>query len=323
MKNFRRTLIVGLCVAGWLTAGAVGRAAAQRPFSIEQILGYPFSYDLASAKKADRIAWFEFERGRRNVFTAAAPDFKPVRLTQFPDDDGTDLTSLDISDDGAIVVFVRGHDPNAKGWVANPSQFPDGSEQAIWAVRVREGKPFRLAAGSKPALSPDGKWAVFVKEGQIYGVALTQGVRTEQTVAVKEGLAPFFRTWGTNSAPVWSPDGRKIAFVTDRQDHSFVGVYDLASRKIMYLAPSVDRDTSPTWSGDGKKIAFIRRPGSAFAQIVAQAQNSPGGPSYRPSVPAVPSATQATALPPKPRPRRRRPPRRPASSHPNSPTATS
>jgi hypothetical protein len=39
MKNFRRALIVGLCVAGWLTAGAVGRAAAQHPFSIEQILG--------------------------------------------------------------------------------------------------------------------------------------------------------------------------------------------------------------------------------------------------------------------------------------------
>jgi len=299
MKKFHKALIAGIGAAAWLAAGTVGRAAAQQPFSIEQILGYSFSYELASAGKTDRIAWFEFERGRRNVFTAAAPDFKPVRLTSFLDDDGTDLTSLGISDDGAVVVFVRGHDPNAKGWVANPSQFPDGSEQAIWAVRVRGGKPVRLAAGSRPALSPDGTRVMFVKEGQVYSlpVPLTTTAKPAAGAAAKaaggeakEELAPLFRAWGTTASAVWSPDSRKIAFVTDRQDHGFIGVYDIAGRKITYLAPSVDRDTSPAWSGDGKKIAFIRRPGSAFAQIVAQAQNSPGGPSYRPVVPAAPPA---------------------------------
>jgi dipeptidyl aminopeptidase/acylaminoacyl peptidase len=304
MKTFRKAFIAGFCAALWLAAGAAGQTAAQQPFSIEQILAYSFSYELASANKADRIAWFEFEQGRRNVFTAASPDFKPVRLTSFMDDDGTDLTSLGISDDGAVVVFVRGHDPNSKGWNANPSQFPDGSEQAIWAVRAREGKPFRLAAGSQPALSPDGKWVTFVREGQVFGVAVPPsapakpaGGRTAGRNA-KEELAPLFRTWGTNSAPVWSPDSRRIAFVTDRQDHGFIGVYDLAGRKITYLAPSVDRDTSPSWSGDGRKIAFVRRPGSAFAQILAQVQNSPGGPSYRPAVPAAPPVAPGIAAPP-------------------------
>lgn len=288
MKPSRFLLIA--CLSFMTLSIAGGPAFAQKPFTIEQILSYSFSYGLASAKKADRIAWLEFEEGKRNVYTAAAPDFKPVRLTNFMDDDGTDLTSLSISDDGSAVVFVLGSNPNRAGWVANPSQFPDGSEQAIWAVRPREAKPFRLTAGASPALSPDGKWVVFAKDGQIYGVAVQPALKKTPSTTDEE-LKPLFRTWGTNSNPRWSPDSNKIAFVSDRQDHSFIGVYDLASRKITYLAPSVDRDTNPTWSGDGKRIAFIRRPGSAFAQIIAQAQTQgpPGQPPFRPT----PSREQA------------------------------
>ncbi|MCX6562949.1 MAG: prolyl oligopeptidase family serine peptidase [Candidatus Aminicenantes bacterium] len=289
MKPSRYFLFAGLCLVILSITGLP--AFAQKPFTIEQILSYPFSYELASAKKADRIAWFEFEQGRRNVFTAAAPDFKPVRLTDFMEDDGIDLTNLEISDDGAVIVFVRGHDPNRQGWVANPSQLPDGGEQAIWAVRPAEAKPFRLAAGSRPALSPDGQWVMWIKDGQVYGIPVPQA-GLSRSESEEEDLKPLFRTWGANNSACWSPDGRKIAFVSDRQDHSFIGVYDLAGRKITYLAPSVDRDSSPTWSGDGKRIAFIRRPGSAFAQIIAQAQQAQGTPRQSPIRDGLPQQQQ-------------------------------
>ncbi|HSM62205.1 MAG TPA: prolyl oligopeptidase family serine peptidase, partial [Longimicrobiales bacterium] len=70
--------------------------------------------------------------------------------------------------------------------------------------------------------------------------------------------------FGENGDPAWSPDGSRIAFVSEREDHAFIGVYDARSPAVAYLAPGVDRDSSPTWSPDGTRIAWIRRPGLPF-----------------------------------------------------------
>ena len=97
---------------------------------------------------------------------------------------------------------------------------------------------------------------------------------------------PFIKAWGTNTAPRWSPDGRKIAFVSNRVDHSFIGIYDVATRSVKYMAPGVDRDTSPTWSPDSRRIAFIRRPGLPFGQQAQQGGGGigvPNGPAFNPA----------------------------------------
>jgi len=143
-------------------------SAAGQGFSFEDILSPPWPAEMVSARTVDRIAWIAMERGRRNVYTAVGPDFAPIRLTEWWDDEGQDLTDLRISDDGEVVVFVRGHFPNGAGWVANPSSDPRGAEEAIWAVSTAGGDPWRVVEGSNPVLSPDGRWVLFVKEGQIH-----------------------------------------------------------------------------------------------------------------------------------------------------------
>src|SRR5262245_17396117 len=114
-------------------------------YTIEQALSVPTAANLVAAKKAERIAWIELERGRRNVFTAAGPDWKPVRLTNNTEDDGVDMTSLDISDDGSRVLYQTGHGSNRDQQVGNQGHDALGGQRMIWAVTTAGGAtPWRV-----------------------------------------------------------------------------------------------------------------------------------------------------------------------------------
>jgi dipeptidyl-peptidase-4 len=265
-----RASVLMLIVVALVSLAHAG-ASAQSRARIDDYLAPGYPYELVSARKADRIAWLVYERGMRNVYTAAAPAFTPVRVTRHLEDNGIDLTGLQISDDGSTVAFVRGHAPNRAGWVANPLSNPDGATRTIWAARTAGGTAWKIAEGGEPKLSPDGRAVLYVKENQIYRAAVSQ---VTPNTASARGEKPFITAWGENREPAWSPDGSKIAFVSQRTDHTLIGVYDVASRKVSWVSPSVDHDTSPTWSPDGRRLAFIRRPGTPFGQ---QGQQGGGG----------------------------------------------
>jgi len=254
--------------------------------TLAQFLSSASPIEVVAARTVDRIAWIAYDEGKRNVYTAAAPAFAPVRLTTYLKDDGVDLTAVRISADGSTVVFVRGSAANRAGWHANPASDPNGPDEAVWAARVvTPGVSWRVVEGSNPQLSPDGRWVLVVRDGQIYRAAVTP---VKPATEMDRGEKPFINQFGTNSNPVWSPDGTRIAFVSNRGDHSFVTVYHAKTRTVTYLAPSVDFDTNPVWSSDSQRVVFTRRPGTPFGQ---QSQAGGGGI----GLPPGPAAQQAAA----------------------------
>ena len=87
-----------------LSLALAPQLSAQAKPTVAQFLSPAYPSSLVTAKKADRIAWVAYERGMRNVYTAAPPDFVPVRLTSFLKDDGIEINTLSLSDVRPTVV---------------------------------------------------------------------------------------------------------------------------------------------------------------------------------------------------------------------------
>jgi Tol biopolymer transport system component len=72
------------------------------------------------------------------------------------------------------------------------------------------------------------------------------------------GLTPLPTLGGGDYDPSWSPDGRKIAFTSLRDEgRPKIFVLDLEFNIIDQLSEDNNRDFQPSWSPDGSRLVFI------------------------------------------------------------------
>ena len=61
---------------------------------------------------------------------------------------------------------------------------------------------------------------------------------------------------GWNGSPSWSPDGRRLAFVSDREGNSGIYVMDVDGQNQTRLTDSDGWIRSLSWSPDGRRLVF-------------------------------------------------------------------
>ena len=170
------------------------------------------------------------------------------------------------------VMSVDGSAPRLLArYAAAPAWSPDGRRIAFlrvspagWDVYVMntdgsgEQRLARNAWLAAPAWSPDGRKIAFERarrdrdaEGYV--------INSEIFVMNADGSGERRLTRNTvrDSNPVWSPDGRRIAFESNWQ----LNVMNADGSGLQRLTRDGGRNFGPAWSPDGQKIAFERRLG--------------------------------------------------------------
>lgn len=111
---------------------------------------------------------------------------------------------------------------------------------------------------SNPALSPDGRYAVFPVEQ--WNIEKNKSSSNLWTVALATGEVRQLTTAAETKedAPMWSPDGTRIAFTSKRGEDENASLYVIPfgggeAEKIVDLPSAI---SAPKWLADGKSIVF-------------------------------------------------------------------
>ncbi len=190
-----------------------------------------------------KIAFSSVREGHQEIFIMDADGSNPQQLTRTVDKDSG---NPNWSPDGKRIAFESNRDRNF------PNRDGDREVYDIYAMDADGSNVQRLThtegfgVSENPDWSLDGTRIGFDRNGEIY-VMDPDGRNLQR-------LTP---TAAKSSHPMWSPDGKRITFMSRRDGNMEIYVMDADGANVRKLSNTpVGRSLGPDWSPDGKKIVF-------------------------------------------------------------------
>ena len=239
---------------------------------------------------------YDAEREVYEIFVVYAEDMQWVRVASFADQprfspDGKRIVfrSRQAQKPGLYVVDVRGNNETritASDEAGFPTWSPDGEriayviydiEQNSWRIWIAsadgQGEAVQLVSGWAPSWGPKGNLAYTGcnEDGGNCGIRFTTDVNLGSPILITAdprdiGLA-------------WSPDGTKIAYMSDHDGNWEVYTVGVAFPEVRRLILNQANDGLPAWSPDGEYIAFVSNRDGVWALYLMNPDGGrqPGG----------------------------------------------
>ena len=148
------------------------------------------------------------------------------------------------------------HDYSLLGFASDVTGTPD-----IFLQPLDDSKPIHAfaakgATNASPAFSPDGKKMVFVSNKD--GVPKVYMMNIPRPGTSIKNLRPelISKRCRENTAPSWSPDGKKIAYCSRNYDERQIWVYDLETKTERQLTQGRQNKENPVWAPNSLHLLF-------------------------------------------------------------------
>jgi len=172
---------------------------------------------------------------------AGIGDVKEVFVTEFGS-----VSQTKVTDDGVLAMLPAW----APGGGLAYTGFRRGNPDIYVGERSFSSRP---GQNSGVAFSPDGQYAaVTLAVDGLVDLYLLDGRTGEEVVRLTKSRA-------IDTSPAWSPDGRRLVFVSDRDGGPNLWMMNSDGTEQRPLALPGSYNTSPDWSADGVEIVYQSR----------------------------------------------------------------
>lgn len=142
-------------------------------------------------------------------------------------------------------------------------RFARDDHPGLWQIRLRDKNLEPLPIGGRLtdelgglAISADGRRLAFVQAATYFNVWRYALSAPGATAPRNDEPVNLTRSTSINSSPIYSPDGTRFAFASDRSGHREIYIARSDGSGVSQLT-SLGKDAgSPRWSPDGSTIAF-------------------------------------------------------------------